>query len=46
MKNKGNTEFKNKNFVKACEFYLEAIKLNPDEPLYFNNLAAAHIEAN
>jgi len=44
MKERGNTEFKKKNFNEALNFYDEAIKLNGDEPLYYNNKAAAYIE--
>jgi tetratricopeptide (TPR) repeat protein len=43
-KNKGNEEFKKKNFDQAINLYEEAIKLNPNEPLYYNNKAAAYIE--
>ena len=44
MKDKGNQEFKKRNFNEALNFYDEAIKLNPEEPLYYNNKAAAYIE--
>lgn len=44
MKNKGNEAFKKKNFNEAINLYEEAIKLNPSEPLYYNNKAAAYIE--
>ena len=44
MKDKGNQEFKKRNFNEALNFYDEAIKLNPEEPLYYNNKAAAFIE--
>lgn len=44
LKNKGNESFKKKNFDEALNFYEEAIKLNPNEPLYYNNKAAAYIE--
>jgi len=43
LKNKGNESFKKKNFDEALNFYEEAIKLNPNEPLYYNNKAAAYI---
>lgn len=45
-KNKGNQQFKSKNFHDALNFYEEAIQLNPNEPLYYNNKAAAYIELN
>lgn len=44
MKNRGNVEFKNKNFKEAIDLYEEAIQLKPEEPLYYNNKAAAYIE--
>ena len=43
-KAKGNDFFKKKNFNEAINWYEEAIKLNPNEPLYYNNNAAAYIE--
>lgn len=43
-KNKGNDFFKKKQFNDAINSYEEAIKLNPNEPLYYNNKAAAYIE--
>lgn len=45
-KSKGNQQFKKKNFNEALNFYEEAIQLNPNEPLYYNNKAAAYIEMN
>jgi Flp pilus assembly protein TadD len=42
-KNKGNQQFKSKNFHDALNYYEEAIQLNPNEPLYYNNKAAAYI---
>lgn len=44
VKNKGNEAFKKKNFNEAINLYEEAVKLNPSEPLYYNNKAAAYIE--
>ena len=43
-KAKGNEQFKKKNFNEANNYYEEAIQLNPNEPLYYNNKAAAYIE--
>jgi len=43
-KTKGNEEYKSKNFEKAIHHYDNAIKLNPDEPAYYNNRAAAYLE--
>ena len=45
-KNKGNDLFKKKQFNDALNYYEEAIQLNPNEPLYYNNKAAAYIELN
>ena len=44
VKNKGNEEFKKKNFNEALNLYEQAIKINPNEPLYYNNKAATYIE--
>lgn len=43
-KAKGNDQFKKKNFNEALNYYEEAIQLNPNEPLFYNNKAAAYIE--
>jgi len=43
-KAKGNEQFKKKNFNEAINHYEEAIQQNPNEPLYYNNKAAAYIE--
>ena len=43
-KAKGNEFFKKKNFNEAINSYEEAININPNEPLYYNNKAAAYIE--
>ena len=45
-KAKGNDLFKKKQFNDALNYYEEAIQLNPNEPLYYNNKAAAYIELN
>lgn len=42
-KAKGNDHFKKKNFNEALNLYEEAIQLNPNEPLYYNNKAAVYI---
>ena len=44
MKNKGNDAYKNKKFEEALSLYEQAIQINPDEPLYYNNKAAVYIE--
>lgn len=44
VKSKGNAEFKKKNFEEAIKLYDQAIKLKPEEPLYYNNKAACFIE--
>jgi stress-induced-phosphoprotein 1 len=43
-KNKGNDEYKKKNFDKAITHYQKAIELDPNEPIYYNNLAAVYLE--
>lgn len=43
-KAKGNEQFKKKNFDEALNYYEEAIQINPNEPLFYNNKAAAYIE--
>lgn len=44
LKNKGNEAYKNKKFDEALNLYEEAININPEEPLYYNNKAAVYIE--
>lgn len=43
-KNKGNEAYKSKDFEKAIQHYEKAIQLNPNEPAYYNNKAAAYLE--
>jgi stress-induced-phosphoprotein 1 len=43
-KNKGNEEYKRKNFDQAISHYEKAIELDPNESIYYNNLAAVYIE--
>lgn len=40
----GNEFYKKKNFDEALKFYFEAIELNPDEVLFYSNVAACYIE--
>jgi len=42
--NKGNEEYKQRNFEKAIEYYEKAIQLDPTEYIYINNKAAALLE--
>lgn len=44
-KDKGNEFFKKKDFKSAIDHYNEAISINPEEPLYYNNKAACFIES-
>lgn len=44
IKAKGNDHYKNKNFDKALELYQEAIDTNPDECLFYSNMAACYFE--
>ncbi|KAJ5067860.1 tpr repeat containing protein [Anaeramoeba ignava] len=41
-KKKGNEFFNDGNFEKALEFYTEAIKMDPENPILFSNRAAAY----
>jgi small glutamine-rich tetratricopeptide repeat-containing protein alpha len=41
LKNKGNEEFKNKDYEAALESYRQAIIYNPENAVYHSNLAAA-----
>lgn len=43
-KNRGNEEYKKKNFEQAISHYQKAIELDPTEPIYYNNLAAVYVE--
>jgi len=40
----GNEFYKKKDFDKALELYTAAIELNPNELLYYTNIAAVFIE--
>lgn len=40
----GNEFYKKKDFVQALEHYHEAVSMNPDELLFYTNIAACHIE--
>ena len=44
IKAKGNDHYKNKNFDEALKLYQEAIDTNPDEPMFFSNMAACYFE--
>lgn len=43
VKEEGNTAFKASRFQDAIDLYTKAIELNPLEPTYFTNRAAAHM---
>lgn len=43
-KNRGNDEYKKKNFDQAIIHYQKAIELDANEPIYYNNLAAVFLE--
>lgn len=45
-KNKGNDQFKMKNFTKAIELYTQAIEIKSDEPAYYTNRAIAHLKSD
>jgi stress-induced-phosphoprotein 1 len=40
----GNEFYKKKDFASALALYNEAVSLNPDELLFYTNIAACHIE--
>ncbi|GAB9466606.1 Heat shock protein sti1 [Globisporangium polare] len=42
QKNLGNEEFNLKNFDKAVEYYSEAIRLDPENHVYYSNRSAAY----
>ena len=43
-KQEGNEFYKKKDFAQALELYTAAIELNPEELLYYTNMAAVYIE--
>lgn len=43
-KQKGNAEFAKEDFVRALELYSRAIKLNPDEALFYSNRALVYLK--
>jgi tetratricopeptide (TPR) repeat protein len=43
-KQEGNEFYKKKDFARALELYSAAIELNPNELLYYTNMAAVYIE--
>ncbi|KAI6041227.1 hypothetical protein EDC04DRAFT_3089205 [Pisolithus marmoratus] len=43
IKEQGNTAFKEKEYTKAVELYTKAIDMNPTEPSYLTNRAAANM---
>ncbi|KAK9374883.1 uncharacterized protein V1513DRAFT_444701 [Lipomyces chichibuensis] len=44
LKAKGNTAFGKKDFKTALEYYTQAIKTNPTEPIFLSNRAACHLQ--
>ncbi|KAK9385626.1 hypothetical protein V1515DRAFT_607373 [Lipomyces mesembrius] len=44
LKAKGNTAFSKKDFKTALEYYTQAIKTNPTEPIFLSNRAACHLQ--
>ena len=42
LKEKGNKEFTNGNFISAIRYYSEAIELKPD-PAFYSNRAACYL---
>jgi stress-induced-phosphoprotein 1 len=43
-KQQGNEFYKKKDFTKALELYNQAVELNPQELLFYTNIAACYIE--
>ncbi|KAI8049225.1 hypothetical protein BDF22DRAFT_700042 [Syncephalis plumigaleata] len=46
LKNKGNTAVSQKDFKAAIDFYTQAIKINPENAVYYSNRAAAYSQDN
>ena len=46
LKFSGNEAFKSQNYVKAIEFYYQAINIMPNNYINYNNRAAAFLEIN
>ena len=42
MKELGNTQFKNKNYSSAIEYYTRGIELNSSEPVLYSNRATCY----
>jgi len=43
-KAEGNEFYKKKDFINALKYYNEASDMNPDELIFYSNIAAVHIE--
>lgn len=43
-KAEGTEYYKKRDFAKALELYTEASNMNPDELIFYSNVAAVHIE--
>lgn len=43
-KEKGNLEFKNKNFKEAINFYTKSIQIDPKSSIYYSNRALAYFQ--
>lgn len=46
LKQQGNTAFTNEDFLRAIDLYSQAIELNPTNPIYYSNRAAAFYSLN
>jgi small glutamine-rich tetratricopeptide repeat-containing protein alpha len=46
FKQSGNTQMSGKNYAQAIDSYTRAIELDPTNPVYYSNRAAAHTSKN
>ena len=46
LKEKGNFEYQNQNYDKALEYYSEALKIDPENPIIWSNKSATLLKLN
>jgi DnaJ family protein C protein 7 len=44
LKESGNFHYKNKNFLKAMEYYMKSLEVNPNEPAVYYNLSMTQFQ--
>jgi len=44
LKNKGNSEFKQNNLLRAIDYYNEALKFNEKKEILFSNISTAYLK--